>query len=284
MTMRCFLDGKFMSLAEAKISPMDRGFLFGDGVYEVVPVYARKLFCWRRHMQRLSRNLAELRILFDAESLFAPADDLVQSAESSDSSLYIQITRGISMTRRHAFPETPVAPTVFMFAAPRAPAPEDKRINGVACRTMEEFRWKRADIKSVSLLGAVLAAQSAAESDCEETILIRDGLAGEAASCNIFAVSGGEMFTPPADNLILPGITRAVVIELAKKQGISVYERPLSQGEMAAADELWITSSAREILPVCILDGAPVGTGVPGAMYKAMHAAFRQFVEDDIGR
>ncbi len=279
---QCFLNGEIMPLAEARVSPLDRGFLFGDGVYEVAPVYARKIFCRRRHFRRLARNLEAIQIRFDPESLSVPARQLIDSAESDsgDLSLYIQITRGASPIRKHAFPSPSPEPTAFMFATPRAPVAEEKIRLGVSCRTMDEFRWLRADIKSVSLLGAVLAAQRAAECGDEEVILIRDGFAGEAAACNIFAVSGGTLLTPPADCRILPGISREVTLELARRDGVRVAERDISRAELAAADEIWLTSSTREVLPVTLLDGAPVGTGKPGAVFAAVSAAFRRFVED----
>ena len=277
---RCFLNGEFMPLAAAKVSVLDRGFLFGDGVYEVIPVYARKMFCRGRHFRRLARNLAEIQIQFDPESLGEAARRLIDDADSGELSLYIQITRGAAETRRHAFPAPSPSPTAFMFAAPRAPVPAEKIRRGVSCRTMDEFRWLRADIKSVSLLGAVLAAQSAAESEDEEVILIRDGFVGEAAACNVFVVAGETILTPPADCRILPGVTREVALELARRDGLRVAERDISRAELAAANEIWLTSSTREVLPVTILDGAPVGTGKPGALFAAVSAAFRRFAED----
>lgn len=279
---QCFFNGEVVPLAEARVSPLDRGFLFGDGVYEVTPVYARKIFCRGRHFRRLARNLAEIKIPFDAESLLVPAQQLIDSAESDsgDLILYIQITRGAPPVRRHAFPDAPTSPTVFMYVSPRAPMAEEKIRRGVSCRTMDEFRWLRADIKSVSLLGAVLAAQHAAECGDEEIILIRNGFAGEAAACNIFVVSGGTLLTPPADNRILPGISREITLELARRDGVRVAERDIPRAELAAADEIWLTSSTREILPVTTLDGAPVGDGKPGAIFAAVSAAFRKFVED----
>lgn len=280
---QCFLNGAIMPLTEAKISPLDRGFLFGDGIYEVIPIYDGKMFCRRRHFRRLARNLAEIRIAFDAESLLAPAQRLIDSAaadNAGDLSLYIQITRGASPIRKHAFPVPPPPPTAFMFAAPRAPIANEKIHRGVSCRTMEEFRWLRADIKSSSLLGAVLAAQHAAECGDEEVILIRDGFAGEAAACNIFAVVGGALITPPADRRILPGISREIAMELARRRGIRVFERDIPRAELAAADEIWLSSSTREVLPVTLLDGAPVGDGKPGALFAAVFAAFRRFVQN----
>ena len=278
--MQCFLNGECMPMAAAKISPLDRGFLFGDGVYEVIPVYDRKMFCGGRHFRRLARNLAEIGIAFDAETLPAPAQKLIDAADTGDLSLYIQITRGAAAGRKHYFPVPPPSPTAFMFVSPRASVPEEKIRHGVSCRTMDEFRWLRADIKSVSLLGAVLIAQSAAENEDEELILIRDGMAGEAATCNIFAVSGETITTPPADCRILPGVTREVVAELARREGIAFCERDIPRAELAAADEIWLTSSTREVQPVTLLDGAPVGDGKPGAIFAAVFAAFRRFVKD----
>ena len=278
--MLCFLNGEIMPLAAAKISVMDRGFLFGDGVYEVVPVYGRRLFCWRRHLRRLSENLAKIQIAADVDALTAAANSLIDSAAGEDSALYIQITRGAAAARRHVFPVPPPPPTVFMMAATLPPRAEEKYHNGVLCRTMEEFRWHRADIKSVSLLGSVLAAQFAAESGAEEVILIRDGRVGEAAACNVFIATGGMLLTPPADWRILPGISREVVIELARREGIKIQERDITRAELGAADEIWLTSSTREVMPVAVLDGAPVGAGKPGKMFAKISTAFRRFVED----
>ncbi|MBE8158180.1 MAG: D-amino acid aminotransferase [Betaproteobacteria bacterium] len=267
-------------LAAAKISVMDRGFLFGDGVYEVVPAYCRRLFCWRRHMRRLSENLDKIQIAADIGALTEPANALINAAADADSALYIQITRGAAAVRRHAFPAPPPPPTVFMMAMALPPRAEEKYRDGVACRTMEEFRWNRADIKSVSLLGGVLAAQFAAETGGEEVILIRDGWAGEAAASNIFAVADGILLTPPADCRILPGISREIVLEIARRQNIKIQERDIARAELGAADEIWLTSSTREIMPVAALDGAPVGGGKPGKMFAKMSAAFRRFIED----
>ena len=275
---KCFLNGRMMPLSEATISPLDRGFLFGDGVYEVVPVYSGKLFCWARHARRLARNLAEIQIDYDVETLLAPAESLIAAAGESELSLYIQITRGVGTKRAHAFPQPPLPPTVFMLATPRPSVAEEKRRDGVSCHTMKEFRWRRADIKAVSLLGAVLAAQQAAERGDEEVILLRDGIVGEAAVCNVFVIAGGALRTPTADERILPGITREVVLELARAENIPVSENDITRAELAAADEIWLSSSTREILPVTSLDGAPVGDGKPGAIYAAVFAAFQRFV------
>lgn len=276
---KCFLNGEVMPLSEATISPLDRGFLFGDGVYEVIPVYSRKLFCWSRHARRLARNLAEIQIDYDVEALLSPAESLIADAGESELSLYIQITRGVGAKRAHAFPQPPLSPTVFMLATPRPLIAEEKRRDGVACHTMKEFRWRRADIKAVSLLGAVLAAQQAAERGDEEVILLRDGIVGEAAVCNVFVVSGGTLRTPKADERILPGITREVVLELARGENIPVLEDDITRAELASADEIWLSSSTREILPVTSLDGAPVGEGKPGEVYELVAGAFRRFVE-----
>ena len=281
--MNCFLNGEMMPLSAAKVSVMDRGFLFGDGVYEVVPAYGRKLFCWRRHLRRLSENLCKIQMAAELannpKSLTAPAEKLIAEFADADSMLYVQITRGAAATRRHAFPEPPPSPTVLMIPFSRPPVSADKIEKGVSCRTMEEFRWRRADIKSVSLLGGVLAAQQAAATDSEEVILIRDGLVGEAAACNVFAVIGDELTTPPADERILPGISREVALELSREGGTKTTERDIAAEELKAADEIWLTSSTREIMPVTMLDGVPVGDGRPGRVFQKHAAAFRRFIQ-----
>ena len=280
MTKICFLNGELLALEAARISVLDRGFLFGDGIYEVVPVYQRRFFCRARHWRRLARNLAEINIAAKIDSLIAPAQELVERFADADSYVYIQVTRGVAATRGHAFPVVPPSPTVFMMAMARASVTAKKRSDGVACMTMEELRWRRADIKSVSLLGSVLAAQHAAAAGCEEVILLRDGRVGEAAACNVFMVHAGKLFTPPANQHVLSGITREVVIEVARQAGVEVVEREIMQAELAAAAEIWLTSSTREIIPVTQLDGAPVGAGRPGAVFAKVLAAFHQFLQD----
>ena len=276
--MTCFLNGAIIPLSTATISPLDRGFLFGDGVYEVVPVYARRLFCWQRHLRRLMHSLAAVQISFAVEQLFAAAQQLIAAAKDDDLSLYIQITRGAAAVRKPAFPMPPPSPTVFMMTIARQQPTAQKRQNGVSCQTMEEFRWRRANIKATSLLGAVLAAQHAATHGDEEVILIRDGLVGEAATCNVFINAAGTLRTPPTDGSILPGISREITIELARAANISVVENNITRAELAAANEIWLTSSTREILPVTMLDGAPVGDGVPGEMYTAVYDDFCRFI------
>ncbi len=281
MAIDCYLNGEFMPHSAAKVSVMDRGFLFGDGVYEVVPTYGRRLFCWQRHLRRLARSLGEIYLAdsLNVESLTAPAEKLIQQFDDADAMLYIQITRGVATARRHNLPQPPPPPTVFMLAMQRAAVAADKIRYGVSCRTAAETRWLRADIKSISLLGAVLAAQQAAENNNEEVILIRDGMAGEAAACNIFIVADGEIITPPADNRILAGISREITLEVARQSGFTVTVRDIPVAELVAADEIWLTSSTREVLPVTMLDGNKVGDGMPGKVFAVVAAAFRSFVE-----
>ena len=277
----CFLNGKIIPLSEAKISVLDRGFLFGDGVYEVIPVYLRRLFCWERHMRRLKNNLAKVKINADVQSLLSPAQTLIDSSTDESTALYIQITRGVAPIRKHAFPNPPVPPTVMMMlTAVDMQANIAKRQHGVSCRTMEEFRWRRADIKSLSLLAAVLIMQEAVDNNEEEIILIRDGYVGEAAACNVLIVADNTVITPIADERILSGISRNVILELARQENIKTVERDITSAEMAAADEIWISSSTRELLPVTTLDGAPVSDGKPGAVYHRILSAFHRFIKN----
>lgn len=276
----CFLNGELLPLEAARIPVLDRGFLFGDGVYEVVPVYQRRLFCRARHWRRLARNLAEIGIVAEIDSLIAPAQKLVAQFADADSCLYIQVTRGVAATRAHVFPSPPPSPTIFMMPLARVPVAAEKRRVGVACATMEELRWQRADIKSISLLGSVLAAQHAAAAGYEEVIMLRDGQVSEAAVCNVFMVHDGKLFTPLANQYILPGITREIVIELARQTGVEAVERDIMQAELAAAAEIWLTSSTREILPVTQLDGVSVGDGRPGAVFAKVLAALHQFIKN----
>ena len=274
----CWLNGKFVALGDARVSVMDRGFLFGDGVYEVVPAYGRRLFCWREHMQRLQRSLRETRINFNAESLRAPAEELIAAQSFDDQALYIHISRGAEEQRRHAFGDD-ITPTVFM-ASWQLPRPSaDAREKGVACITAEDFRWLRGDIKCTSLLAAVLLSKRAQDANAAEVVLFRDGLLTEGAAANIVIVSGGEARTPSAGEKLLRGITvYDAVRAAAQSAGLPLHECEITRPEVASAQEIWLCSSTKEILPVTMLDGAPVGEGKPGEHYKRARKALDEFI------
>ena len=270
-----YLNGDFLPLAEARVSPLDRGFLFADGVYEVAPVYGRRLFCWSRHLRRLERSLRAVDLPFDVDDLTPIARELTARQGFADQSLYLQITRGAGETRAFA-PPPDLSPTVFAFCAPFAP-PVALAQKGIAATTIEDIRWRRADIKSVALLGAVMAAAEAKERGAAEAILLRDGFLREGSSSNVFVAraGGGEIATPIADHSILAGITRKIVIDSARRLGYAVRERAIAREELTAAAEMWICSSTREILPVVELDGSALGDGRPGAAFRAVYADFQ---------
>lgn len=280
--MQCYLDGHYMPLAEAKVSVLDRGFLFGDGAYEVIPVYSRRLFRAKEHLRRLQVTLDGIRLPnpHTVEEWLARIAPLVAASADEDQSVYIQVSRGADVKRDHAFPQG-VPPTVFIYTAPLLTTPDALREAGVAAITLLDNRWLRCDLKVVALLANVLARQSAVEQGCAEAILLRDGYMIEGAASNIFVVRDGVILAPPKDHRMLPGITYDVVLELAERQGIPVEVREIAADELHAADEIWMTSSTKEILAITTLDGQPVGppahAGRPGPLAQAMHQGYQQF-------
>lgn len=280
--MTVYLNGEFLPLAEARISPLDRGFLFGDGVYEVIPVYSRRPFRLDEHLARLQHTLDGIRLAnpLSADGWRAVLARLVAEAESEDQSVLLQVTRGADSKRDHAFPPG-VPPTVFAFSAPLVTPGEAVRAAGISAISLPDPRWKRCDLKVISLLANVLARQQAVDAGCVETILLRDGLLSEGAASNIFVVHDGVLLAPPKDWRMLPGITYDVVLELAARHGMPYEVRDIAETELRSADELWMTSSTKEVLPIVTLDGQPVGSGRPGpaaAQMYAWYAAFRDEV------
>ena len=275
---QCYLNGDFLPLHAARLSPLDRGFLFGDGVYEVVPVYQRQPFHWLRHKARLKQNLEKIGIAFAVDDIEQPMHRLLREHDDSEQALYIQITRGVAEQRTHKPPKD-ITPTVFMFSNPRAPVAAEKLHDGVSCVTAEDFRWRRGDIKSVSLLSAVLLAAHADAEHSDEVVLLRDGLLTEGYSCNYFVVHNGTLLSPVFNNDILPGITAQVLMEVAAATGVVVSQGDIAAGTLAAADEIWLTSSVREMMPVTRLDGKPVGNnGNVGHVFKEVHAAWQAHI------
>ncbi len=279
----CYLNGAFTLLPDAKISVMDRGFIFGDGVYEVVPVYAGHLFRFAQHMARLDRSLNELRIVnplthaqWEALALklvATYAGDTPAGSQNSDQLIYIQITRGVAM-RDHVMP-TDITPTVFVMTnAMKLPSPT-QRSQGVACVTADDFRWEKAHIKSTSLLGAVFARQISFDANALETIMFREGFLSEAAASNVWIVKEGQVLGTPKDNLVLEGIRYGLIEEICRSRNIPYALRRISRDEVLNADEVLLSSATKEVLPVTTLDGQPVGTGVPGPIYAQLYAGYQ---------
>jgi D-alanine transaminase len=267
-----YLNGEFLPLDQAKVSVLDRGFLFGDGVYEVIPVYGGRPFRLEEHLERLGNSLRGIRM----ESPLSTAewtrifDRLIGG--DHDQSVYLQVTRGVAPKRDHAFPKG-IAPTVFVMCTPIAPIPAE----GVKAITLDDIRWQWCHIKAITLLANVLLRQQAVDQGCAEAILVRDGFAVEGAASNLFAVVDGVLLTPPKGNAILPGITRDLVLELALRNNISAEVRSITLKELQRASEVWLTSSTREVLPVVELDGHPVGDGKPGPIWKQTNAIYQAY-------
>jgi len=271
-----YLNGRFVPAEQATISVMDRGFLFGDSVYEVIPVFGGRCFRLAEHLARLDYSLRETRIAapMDHAAWTALLERLIELHGGGDQSVYLQVTRGVYAQREHAFPGEQ-APTVLAMTRPLAAAPSLPE--PVACITLEDIRWSRCDIKTTSLLGNVLMTQQALEAGADEAILLRDGCVWEGASSNVFAVLGEVLYTAPKGHHILGGITRDLVVELARQHGLDCREQALDAAELARADEIWLSSSARELTPVTRLNGRPVGAGVPGPLVRTVWAWYRSF-------
>lgn len=274
------LDGAWIEASEARISVDDRGFLLSDGVYEVTPAYRGRLFLLDRHLARLRAGLAALRIEAELEGIESIHERLLADNGLLDeevSYIYLQITRGVA-PRTHAFPVAPVPPTVYACARIYRRPPREVWEQGFEAITVPDRRWARVDVKTISLLPNVLAQQAAAEAGVTDALLVRDGVALEGAHNNFFAVFGETVVTHPATNVILPGITRAHVIELARAAGLEVVERAIQVEELARADEAFFTGTTTEVRPTVRIDGRPVGAGVPGAVTRRLFDAFLEGV------
>jgi D-alanine transaminase len=275
-----YLNGDFLPPDQARISAFDRGFLFADGVYEVIPVYGRRLFRLPQHLARLNNSLAGIRLAnpLNAQQWQALCTRLIEATDSDDQSIYLQITRGPA-PRDHAFPAT-VQPTVFAYAQPlKYPSAADIA-DGVAAICVTDIRWSRCDIKSIALLPNVLLRQQAMEQGAAEAILVRAGSVMEGSASNIFMVVNGTLVTPPKGPFILPGVTRDLVVELARLHGIHCEERDVRQTEINAASELMLSSSTKELLSITRLDGRTVGNGRPGPMHARLHALYQDYKRD----
>ena len=271
-----YLDGEFVRPELAMISPFDRGFIFGDGVYEVIPVFGGRLFRLPHHLQRLRNSLTAIGLAapLSAEQWREVLQRLVDDAGGGDQSLYLQVTRGVA-PRNHAFPKS-TKPTVFAYTQKKVFAEKTAQQSGAAIITAADIRWLRCDIKSTSLLAAVMLREQAERAGAIEAILIRDGLVTEGAASNIFLVRDSVLITPPKGQFILPGITRDLVLELAREHDIAVQERDVKEGELLQAQEVWITSSTNEIKPIASINGAAVA-GTPGPLYQQMYDLYERY-------
>jgi D-alanine transaminase len=281
--MRVYLNGSFLPKEQALVPVEDRGFIFGDGVYEVWRIVNGQLFEFDRHMARLARGLSELRITPPAEAqpekIHEVVDRLIAENGLGDGegTLYLEITRGVA-PRAHQFPPAGTAPTVFAMARPFVP-PEEQRAKGVSAVTVPDVRWLRCDIKTIQLLANVMAKQAAAERGAFEAILVRDGVVTEGSHANVIAVIGGELRTHPTNHLILPGITRAVVLELARSVGIPVREDPITATELPRVDELFIAGTTADVMPIVRVDDQLIGAGTPGAISQRLQRELRAHID-----
>lgn len=277
---QCYLNGEYAPLKQAKVSVLDRGFIFGDGVYEVVPVYGRKLFRFDEHMARLARSLGKVRIAnpHDRAGWLERCRKLIAGLPAQDQLVYIQVTRGVAW-RDHVMPPD-IEPTVFMMSSPMKPVPQEQRRQGVACVTARDFRWERADIKSISLLGNVLARQMSADKGAVETILFRNGVLTEGSASNVWVVHEGAVLGVPKSEHVLEGIRVDLLHELCEEEGIGYNLRAIPEAEVLGADELILSSASKELLPVTTLDGDPVGHGAlrgkPGPVYARLYEAYQR--------
>jgi D-alanine transaminase len=269
-----YFNGNFMPLAEARVPVLDRGLLFGDGVYEVIPAYGGHLFRLDQHLERLNQNLAAIRMAPPlSKDQWRPVLTRLLDGRTQDASVYLQITRGSDNRRSLAIPSG-IQPSLFAMVMPLPEAPAELLASGVSAITLDDIRWGRCNIKATTLLANVLLKQEAVEAGAAEAILIRDGLAIEGTASNLFVVRQGRILTPPKGPLLLPGITRDLVLEIAQSAGLAYAETQIAASELGQADEIWITSSTIEIMPVTRLDGRAVGTGRPGPAWVDMNARY----------
>ncbi len=294
-TIKCvYLNGKFLPPNQASVSVFDRGFVFGEGIYEVIPVFGGRPFRLAPHLTRLESSLAAVRIrnphnASEWDAIFARlikendvrdvqvprSDERTEATNTGDQSIYLQITRGAA-PRDHAFP-THTTPTVFAYAQPLNPPDPETLASGVSAITTLDIRWQRCDIKATALLANALLRQQAVDQGVVEAILLRDGFMTEGAASNIFIVSGGRLVTPPKGPYILPGITRDLVLELARANQVPCAEEPVSEAHLFSAEEVWLTSSTKEILPITRINDKPVGRGKPGPVYARLYALYKDY-------
>jgi D-alanine transaminase len=271
-----YLNGEFLPPNQARVSVFDRGFIFGDGVYEVIPVFGGRLFRLPHHLSRLDASLGAIRLRNPhTQQEWNNIFTRLLAEGSGDQSIYLQITRGVA-PRDHAFPPN-ITPTVFAYAQPLKYSPPEQLAQGVAAVTAADIRWQRCDIKAIALLANALLRQEAIDQGAVEAILLRDGVITEGAASNIFVIKNGRLVTPPKGPFILPGITRDLVVEIARAKGIPCDELPVKIETLTSADEVWLTSSTKEILPITRIDGRAVGNGKPGPMHTRMFALYKEY-------
>jgi len=272
-----FLNGEFIKADQAKVSVFDRGFLLGDGVYEVIPVYAGHCFRLEGHLKRLQHSLDGVRMrnpLSDSQWQ-TMIEQLVERNGAGDQSVYLQVTRGVA-PRDHVFPEN-VEPTAFAMSNPLHAVPADYKSKGIAAITVPDIRWQNCHIKAITLLPNSLLKQQAQDAGAQEALLIRDGYMTEGSASNAYAIIDGKIYTAPKDEKVLPGITRELVLELAASANIPVKEQAVSEQQLRDADEIWVSSSTKEVLPVTMLDGVAVSSGNPGAIWKQLDSLYQQY-------
>lgn len=275
-----YLNGAYLPPGQAMVSVMDRGYLFGDGVYEVIPAYNGKPFRLNAHLKRLNNSLAAIRIRepMSLTQWQEMLDGLLQQNPGEDQSIYLQVTRGVAPKRDHAFDDS-LVPSVYAMVNPIAPSDPAVARDGIKTITLEDIRWHACNIKAITLLANVLLRQQAIDAGAAEAILLRDGYATEGAASNLFIVKRGLLITPPKSAQLLPGITRDVILELAANNAMPYREGDIPETDLRDADEIWMTSSTKEILPVTLLDDKPVGDGKPGAVYRRMSALYGEYKE-----
>lgn len=280
----CFLNGEFLPLSAARVSPLDRAFLFGDAVYEVIPVYAGRPFRLRHHLDRLVRSLAAIRMPppLPHESWLRILAELIARNGGGDQYLYLQVTRGAAGDRSHAWPEG-LRPTLFAYTSALEPVSAQVLTQGVTAITAPDTRWARRDIKSTALLANVLLKKLSSDAGAFETIMVEDGYLTEGSSTTVHVVSAGVIHTPPNTQAILPGTTRDVVLELAATLGIPHVDVPVSEQSLRTADEVWLALSTRGVLPVTRLDSVRIGNGRPGPLFGRVHEAFHALVKSLAG-
>jgi D-alanine transaminase len=280
MSASVYLNGIYLPLEQACVSVLDRGFLFGDGAYELVPVFGRRPFRLRQHLDRFQNSLDAIRIRnpLTREAWSTLAETLIADEPAADQALYLQVTRGVAKKRDHAFPADAV-PTVFAMSS-ALPEPDPSSIeHGLSALTVVDIRWHACHVKAITLLANVLARQQALDAGGHDAILLREGYATEGAASNLFIVRGDTIVTPPKNELLLPGITRDLLLQLLARDGMPYREAPIAGSELARAQEIWLSSSSRELVPVTQLDGAPVGSGRPGAVFARVLALYRNYKE-----
>lgn len=272
-----YLNGEFLALSKAHISVLDRGFTFGDGVYEVIPAYGKKLFRMQHHLQRLDDSLAAIKIKnpLTQKQWQQLIEQLINNNSYDDQSVYLQVTRGVAL-RDHSFPHKE-NPTIFMMTTPQEKPPSEMSVTGISAITLEDNRWKNCHIKSISLLANVLLRQEALDKGAQEAILVRDGYATEGAASNLFIVQNDCLITPPKGPLLLPGITRDLIVEISKQQNFCLKEQEISVTDLLNAQEIWVTSSTKEVAPVTKLNDKMIGSGKPGPHWHKMIQAYQNY-------